>query len=57
MPVFVVTHESREELIKARGTTLAFVTEGIERALRQAQAAAGAKDVSVASGANRFSST
>ena len=52
IPVFVVTHENRDKLTKAGGTTYTFVTDGLESALRQAQAAAGAKDVSVAGGAN-----
>jgi dihydrofolate reductase len=51
VPVFVLTHESREPLAK-KGTTFTFVTDGIERALEQAREAAGAKDVSVAGGAN-----
>ena len=53
MPVFVLTHETREPLAKEGGTTFTFVTEGIERALEQARAAAGeGKDVSVGGGAN-----
>lgn len=52
MPVFVVTHDAREELVKEGGTTFSFVTDGIESALQQAKAAAGDKDVSVAGGAN-----
>lgn len=52
MPVFVLTHESREPVIKEGGTTFTFVTDGIESALEQAKAAAGDRDVSVAGGAN-----
>lgn len=52
MPVFVVTHDAREKVVKEGGTTFIFVTDGIESALRQAKAAAGDKDVSVAGGAN-----
>src|SRR5215216_1189212 len=52
MPVFVVTHDAREELIKEGGTTFTFVTDGIESALEQAKAVAGDKDVLVAGGAN-----
>ncbi|MCC6457303.1 MAG: dihydrofolate reductase [Caldilineaceae bacterium] len=52
MPVFVVTHHAHEKMIKEGGTTFSFVTDGIESALQQAQAAAGDKDVSVAGGAN-----
>jgi dihydrofolate reductase len=49
VPCFVLTHESRDD----RGTktgTFAFVTDGIERAVRRAQAAAGDKDVLVMGG-------
>lgn len=52
MPVFVVTHEAREKMVKEGGTTFTFVTDGIESALRQAKAAAGDRDISVAGGAN-----
>ena len=52
MPVFVVTHHAREKLVKEGETTFIFVTGGIESALKQAKAAAGDKDVSVAGGAN-----
>jgi dihydrofolate reductase len=52
MPVFVLTHSGRETMIKQGGTTFTFVTDGIESGLRQARAAAGDKDVSVAGGAN-----
>ena len=50
-PVFVLTHHEREPLVKEGGTTFTFVTEGIESALAQAQAAAGDLDVIVAGGA------
>ena len=49
-PVFVLTHHQREPLVLT-GTTFHFVTDGIESALRQARAAAGGKDVSLAGGA------
>jgi dihydrofolate reductase len=52
MPVFVITHEARETLVKEGGTTFTFVTDGIQSALEQAKAAAGDKDVSVGGGAN-----
>lgn len=52
MPVFVVTHEARETLIKKGGITFTFVTGGIERALEQAKAAAAETDVLVVGGAN-----
>jgi dihydrofolate reductase len=52
VPVFVLTHETREPLVKEGGTTFTFVTDGVETALEQARAAAGGKDVSIAGGAN-----
>ena len=52
VPVFVLTHEAREKLVKEGGTTFAFVTDGIESALAQARAAAGDKDVAIGGGAN-----
>jgi len=51
VPVFVLTHEPREALVKG-DTTFTFVNDGIESALEQAQAAAGEKDVSIGGGAN-----
>ena len=51
MPVFVVTHQPREGLVKEGGTTFTFVTDGIESALQQAKAAAGDKNVNIAGGA------
>jgi dihydrofolate reductase len=45
MPVFVLTHEPRETLVKEGGTTLTFVTDGIESVLKQARAVAGDKDI------------
>jgi dihydrofolate reductase len=50
-PVFVLTHHAREPLVLG-GTTFTFVGDRIERALEQARAAAGEKDVLVAGGAN-----
>jgi len=50
-PVFVLTHHPREPLVKGE-TTFTFVTDGIESALEQAQAAAGDKDVAIAGGAS-----
>jgi dihydrofolate reductase len=44
VPVFVVTHRPPEDVGKFNG---AFVTDGIESALRQAQAAAGDKAVAL----------
>lgn len=51
-PVFVLTHTEREPLAKEGGTTFTFVTDGVESAVRQAKAAAGDKDVTVAGGAS-----
>src|SRR5215213_3246712 len=51
-PVFILTHHAREPVVKEGGTTFTFVTDGIESALDQAQAAAGDKDVAIAGGAN-----
>jgi dihydrofolate reductase len=50
MPVFVVTHEQREAIVKGE-TTFAFVTGGPEGALELARKAAGDGDVSVGGGA------
>jgi dihydrofolate reductase len=49
-PVFVLTHHARAPLQMAGGTEFHFVTAGIEAALEQAQAAAGAKDVRLGGG-------
>ena len=46
-PCFVVTHHPPEEWIK-EGSPFTFVTDGIESAIAQAKAAAGDKDVAVA---------
>jgi dihydrofolate reductase len=54
VPVFILTHHPREKMNMKGGTTFTFVTEGIESALDQAQAAAGDKDVGIAGGANVF---
>lgn len=50
VPVFVLTHHPRAPLEMAGGTTFYFVTEGIESALKQAKAAAGARDVRLGGG-------
>lgn len=52
VPVFVLTHHAREPLVKQRGTTFTFVTDGIEAALDQARDAAGGEDVSLGGGAS-----
>lgn len=51
MPVFVVTHEPREAVVRG-DTTFAFVTGGPDGALDLAREAAGDDDVSVAGGAD-----
>lgn len=50
-PVFVLTHHPRPPLELEGGTTFTFVTDGIQSALGQAQAAAGDRDVAIAGGA------
>jgi dihydrofolate reductase len=52
VPVFVLTHHAREPVRKGGGTSYAFVTDGLEAALEQAQAAAGDKDVQLGGGAS-----
>lgn len=49
--VFVVTSQIRDPWPRPGGTTFHFVNDGIESALRQAQAAAGRKDVRIGGGA------
>lgn len=49
-PVFVVTHRPREVLERRGGTSFTFVTEGLERAVELAKAAAGDKDVAISGG-------
>jgi dihydrofolate reductase len=51
-PVYVLTHHPREPVEMQGGTTFHFVTDGLESALEQARAAAGAKDVGIAGGAS-----
>ena len=51
-PVFVLTHHARETVTKQGGTSFTFVTDGAEAALKQARAAAGDKNISVAGGAD-----
>jgi dihydrofolate reductase len=50
VPVFVLTHHSREPVEMKGGTTFLFVTEGIEAAVEQARVAAGDHDVAIAGG-------
>jgi len=51
-PVFVLTNHERPPLQKEGGNSFTFVTDGIESALQQAEAAAGDKDVSLGGGAD-----
>jgi dihydrofolate reductase len=51
IPVFVVTHGSREPLPRRGDTTYHFVTGGLAAALADARAAAGDTDVGVWGGA------
>ncbi len=44
-PVFVLTHHARKPIEMEGGTIFYFVTDGIESALKQAQKAAGGKDI------------
>src|SRR4051794_36550581 len=50
-PTFILTHHPRPPIEMQAGTTFHFVTDGIESALHQARAAAGAKDVKIGGGA------
>lgn len=49
-PVFVVTHRRRDPWERPGGTTFHFVDDGIESALGQARAVAGARDVRIGGG-------
>ncbi len=51
VPTFVLTHYARDPLAMKGNTTFHFVTGGIDSALAQAKAAAGAKDVRIGGGA------
>lgn len=52
MPVFVLTHESRDPLPRQGGTTYFFVAGGLEAVLADVRAAAGDKNLSIWGGAN-----
>ena len=49
-PVFVLTHHARSPVRMAGGTEFRFVTGGIQEALDQARAAAGARDIRLGGG-------
>ena len=51
-PVFVLTNHARMPVEMQGGTTFIFVTDGIEAALAAARAAAGARNVAIAGGAD-----
>lgn len=50
VPVFVLTHHARAELVMKGGTTFHFVTDGIESALERAKHAAGGRDIRIGGG-------
>ncbi len=54
VPIIVLTHHIPKQVAKGQNDqlTVTFVTDGIERAIAQAQAAAGDKQVTVVGGAN-----
>ena len=52
VPVFVLTHHEREQVVKEGGTTFTFVTDGVESALEQARVAAGDRDILLSGGAS-----
>ncbi len=52
VPVFVLSHETRETEERRGGTTFTFVTDGVGSALERAKEVAGTDDVSIAGGAN-----
>jgi dihydrofolate reductase len=54
VPIFVLTHHIPEQVAKGQKEqlTVTFVTDGIQSAIKQAQAAAGDKQVTVVGGAN-----
>lgn len=49
-PVFVLTHQTRDPIVMAGGTTFHFVTEGIHAARERALGAANGKDVRIGGG-------
>src|SRR4029079_2966778 len=51
-PGFVLTHYPHQTIEMAGATTFRFVTDGIESADAQAQAAAAGRDISIAGGAS-----
>ena len=51
-PVFVVTHRARGPQLREGGTSYRSVTDGLVRAVAEAKAAAGSKDVVILGGAD-----
>jgi dihydrofolate reductase len=49
-PTFILTHYPRPPIEMLGGTTFHFVSDGIEAALHQARAAAGARDIKIGGG-------
>jgi len=49
-PTFILTHHPRDPIVMEGGTVFHFVTDGIEAALKEAKAAAGALDVKIGGG-------
>jgi dihydrofolate reductase len=50
VPVFILTHHAREQVVTGPATSFNFVTGGIEAALEEARAVAGDNDVLIAGG-------
>lgn len=50
VPVYVLTHHSRDPIVMEGKTTFYFVTDGIQAALERAKASAGGKDVRIGGG-------
>jgi dihydrofolate reductase len=51
-PVYVLTHETRQPWARPGGTTFYFVNDGPARALEQAKAVAGGRDIRISGGAD-----
>jgi dihydrofolate reductase len=49
-PVFVLTHRSGDQILKAGGTSYTFVTDGLEAAIAAAREVADGKDILIAGG-------
>jgi dihydrofolate reductase len=52
LPVVVLSHFSREPLIREGGTTFTFVTEGLDAALEMARDQAQGRDIAISGGAS-----